>query len=503
MWVGLLVWWTSAWALDASCEDWYDVNNLVDGMNTVEDLFLLERFDEAQETLDVMYVSLPCTLDRLHPAHVARFARLQTISAFHRKDELELNRWERLARTWDVQWPEGYGPDHAVREATAYVPDTEVAQPPGQVVRPPSGGAVLLDGRLLEEPKASVETPHFVQVVDKDGWVESAYWQEGGVFRPQWTVMGDKSPSPAKWYQEPSESFDATQRVYIAPDIRELRSKRRRQFERTVLKRVRAQERVSDLQEERAVRRLDDTTASPEGPRGTELSASDTEDVAAPSEWVGIQIDALSSINTNKQPDLQLSCDDHEALLRTALNGALQGGEVRCLEEALRLERRMTRKVVLSRILIADAHSKGETHRWEGAVRRHLDELDRSDPELSYLYARYLAGRGTEYTKDAIKWSGVALRSAGNWEGVGRAARMADLHRIQTVGAYQMWVAQEEAFRDTGVASAREEAGFWRSQTKSLAREWLDFSAVTEQNSDLASVICTSAAASVRYCDRG
>ena len=503
MLVGLLFWWTSAWALDATCEDWYDVNHLVDGMNTVEDLFLLKRFDEAQETLSVMYTSLPCTLDRLHPAHVARFARLQTISAFHRKDEVELNRWERLARSWDVQWPEGYGPEHAVREATAYVPDTEVAEPPGQVIKPPSGGAMLLDGRLLREPRAAVETPHFVQVVDKDGWVESGYWQEGGVFRPQWTVMGDKVPAVAKWYREPSKSFDATQRVYIAPDVRELRSKRRRQFERTVLKRVRAQERVSDIQEERAVRRLDEAPEPVAGLRGADLSESDTEDVAAPSEWVGIQIDALSSANANRQQGLQLTCDEHDTLLRSALDGRLQGGEVRCLEEALRHERRMTRKVVISRVLIADAHAKGETHRWEGAVRRHLDELDRSDPELSYLYARYLAGRGVEYTTDAIKWSGVALRSAGNWEGVGRAARMADLHRIQTVGAYQMWVAQEETFRATGVASAREEAGFWRSQTKSLSREWLDFSVVTEQNADLARVICASAAASVRYCDRG
>jgi hypothetical protein len=503
MWVGLLVWWTSAWALDATCEDWYDVNHLVDGMNTVEDLFLLERFDEAQETLSVMYISLPCTLDRLHPAHVARFARLQTISAFHRKDDLELNRWERLARTWDVQWPESYGPEHAVREAAAYVPDVELAEPPGQVVRPPSGGGVLLDGRLLRKPKASVETPHFVQIVDKEGWVESAYWQEGGVFRPQWTVMGDKAPAVAKWYRPPSETFDATQRVYIPPDVREVRAKQRRQFERTLGKRSRAQERVSELQEERAVRRLDESVGVSSGPRGSDVRAADTEDVAAPSEWVGIQIDALSSINSERRADLQLVCDDHDGLLRSALKGQLQGGEVRCLEESLRHERRMTRKVIFSRILIADAHAKEETHRWEGAVRRHLDELDRSDPELSYLYARYLAGRGADYTTDAIKWSGVALRSAGNWEGVGRAARMADLHRIQTVGAYQMWVAQEQIFQETGVASAHEEAGFWRSQTKSLAREWLDFSAATEQRADLARVICTSAAASIRYCDRG
>ena len=283
MLVSMLVWWASAWALDASCEDWYDVNHLVDGMNTVEDLFLLERFDEAEETLRVMHDSLPCTLDRLHPSHVSRFARLQTISAFHRQDDSALNRWERLARAWEVAWPEGYGPDHAVREAVTYVPDTEVAKPPGQVVRPPNGGALLLDGVLLTEPIAKTETPHFVQIVDKDGWVESAYWQEGGVFQPQWTAMGDKAPAVAKWYAAPSESFDPSQRVYIAPDIRELRSKKRRQFERTVLKRARAQERVAELQEERAEKRMDDVSELEAGPRATDLSATDMMDVAAPS----------------------------------------------------------------------------------------------------------------------------------------------------------------------------------------------------------------------------
>jgi hypothetical protein len=502
MWTGIWLVLTQAWALDASCEESYDVNNIVEGMNAVEDLLVLERYQEVTETLGSMKGAMPCSVDRLHPAHIARFARLMAIDAFHEQDDFSMVRWGRLSSVARSPWPDGYGPDHAVREALSYVELPEDVRPPGQVVRPPSGGGMLVDGRLLQTPEVPGEMPHFVQIVDRTGWVVSAYWQDGGLFPPDWIGGGSKVASLPRWYREPTGEFDPTQRVYISPSEREDRAKRRRQEVREASSVKHQQSRVMEEQAQRAERRVQALEREQEREVLVEPLDAEAAEALASTQWQSFEFDVMDIDSGAEKAKVYEGCEDLFALSGWAREGQLTLGQVRCLEEALRYERRMTRKVDMSRILMADAYVKDETHRWEGIVHRHLTEIDRSDPDLCYLYARYLAGLGEESLLEAIRWAGIALESAVNWQGPERVPRMQHLHRIQTVGAHLMWLKSEAFYQERGEPSAREAAGFWRSQTKALSREWIDFATVTQGEKGLPYNLCFSAAGNVDYCRR-
>lgn len=502
MWAGVWLFWAQAWALDASCEESFDVNHIVEGMNAVEDLLVLERYEEATETLGAMERSMPCTLDRLHPAHIARFARLMAIDAFHHQDDFSMVRWGRLSSVANAPWPDGYGPDHAVREALTYVELPGAVRPPGRMIRPPAGGGILLDGRLLLVPEVAGEMPHFVQVLDRSGWVVSAYWQDGGLFPPEWISGGSKQPAVPRWYREPSGGFDPTQRVYISPKEKEERAKRRRQEERDAQSAKHQQNRVIEEQELRAERRSQALERDQEREPLVEPLDAEAADTLASNSWNAMEFSVMGAGTSAPEVAAYETCEDLNDLMARAHDGKLSLGQIRCLEEALRYERRMTRKVDMSRILMADAYLKDEIHRWQGVVNRHLTDIDRSDPDLCYLYARYLAGMGEESLLDAIRWAGIALESAVNWRGTERVQRVQHLHRIQTVGAHRMWLRSEDQYQELGEPGAREAAGFWRSQTKALSREWIDYVMLTGGDMSLAYNLCFSAAGNVDYCRR-
>jgi len=262
------------------------------------------------------------------------------------------------------------------------------------------------------------------------------------------------------------------------------------------------QSRVNDEQVQRAERRQQ--ALEREHERGASVEPLDAEaaDALEATQWRAFEFDVMDADSGGDDTQVYAGCDDLFALSERARTGQLTLGEIRCLEEALRYERRMTRKVDMSRILMADAYVKEELHRWEGIVHRHLTEIDRSDPDLCYLYARHLAGLGEDSLLEAIRWAGIALESAVNWQGSDRVLRMQHLHRIQTVGAHRMWLKSEASYQERGEPRAREAAGFWRSQTKALSREWIDFSTVTQGDIGLPYNLCFSAAGNVDYCHR-
>ena len=71
--------------------------------------------------------------------------------------------------------------------------------------------------------------------------------------------------------------------------------------------------------------------------------------------------------------------------------GKLTKGQINCLEERLNKESKQTSKDKISRILMANAYASGDKRTWENLVKRHLDQIDQSDPDLCYKYARHLS----------------------------------------------------------------------------------------------------------------
>jgi hypothetical protein len=169
-------------------------------MDDVDRYLVSDRIQQAAELVDSVERSLPCLDDRADIADVGRFAQQESLVAFYDQDSDETVRWGLLARYTLQEDPWEYGPP-AWRDLVDQAPDPPVAGPDGGLSFP-RGGGILLNGLLLEAPKARVEVPHLVQVVDRDGLPVTTAWQDGAAFAPE--LLGPPLPLEVpEWYVSP------------------------------------------------------------------------------------------------------------------------------------------------------------------------------------------------------------------------------------------------------------------------------------------------------------
>src|SRR5690606_16230954 len=128
-------------------------------------------------------------------------------------------------------------------------------------------------------------------------------------------------------------------------------------------------------------------------------------------------------------------CGDLVRLEPSAMMGKLKDAEIRCLDQSLREAERQTVKDKISRVLLADAWAKGDSHRWEGIARRHLEEIDRSDPDMCYKFAVYLLERPADYMDETMKWADVALDNRTRWTGELHVKRVYALYKVKGMAA--------------------------------------------------------------------
>ncbi len=181
-----------------------------------------------------------------------------------------------------------------------------------------------------------------------------------------------------------------------------------------------------------------------------------------------------------------------------ASKGALDDVAVACLETAYAASREQVTKGKISRVLLVNAYAT-DTAQWALLVRRHLDEVDQSDPDVSYLYAFYLYNHGTP-PADVIHWSDVGLERRQVWTGAVHVSRVTGLLRLRTLAAMTEWKAL--SLRATDEAAVRPLAEEARVKTKTFAREWLDFAREAGRDTQQPTEICLSAA-SAEACGLG
>jgi hypothetical protein len=225
-----------------------------------------------------------------------------------------------------------------------------------------------------------------------------------------------------------------------------------------------------------------------------------------PAEWAAIDFgdekSAIATADTLERAGVGVQCGDLLAIEPRSMMGKLSEDEILCLEQTLRHEPRQTMRDRISRVLMADAWAKNQPHRWEAAVRRHLTEIDRSDADLCYLFSRYLSRTGPDGSAETIRWADLALENAQQWEGETHTKRVFELYRIKAIAAQTKWYEREQAVSLAGTQKALiEEATAWRNTTKTLAREWLQFAAISGQDEAAATKLCVSAAGTQDYCE--
>jgi hypothetical protein len=196
-------------------------------------------------------------------------------------------------------------------------------------------------------------------------------------------------------------------------------------------------------------------------------------------------------------------CGDLYALEPAAMLGNLTNPQIVCLEDKLNVTEVQTFKKRLSLILIVDAWSSGDAERmrWEALVRRHLDEFDRSDPDLCYKFARHLQKRGPEYGQEAVRWADIALENKTLWSGDTYVSRVYSLLKLKSMAAADVWQASEDALSaDPTNPDLTVERDSRRNEAKTIAREWLDYARESGKDPTRAFDLCVSAAGTEQYC---
>ena len=194
-------------------------------------------------------------------------------------------------------------------------------------------------------------------------------------------------------------------------------------------------------------------------------------------------------------------CDDMMALESPAILGELSEGHVRCLDARIGAERLQTTRDSLSRLLLVNAQAAGARGEWERLMVRHLEDIDRSDPDLCFSYAIHLhKTRDLDNAEEAIRWADVALENKQRWEGEAHVKRVNGLLRLRAEAGNRLWLDAEKRYQKAPTGDNDADVRDYRGLAKDTAREWLDYARAAEQSTDMPYKLCMSAAGTREFC---
>ena len=183
-----------------------------------------------------------------------------------------------------------------------------------------------------------------------------------------------------------------------------------------------------------------------------------------------------------------------------ATKGALEDDQKACLEDSYASAELQTTKDKISRVLLVNAYAYN-TSTWAKLVSRHLDEVDRSDPDIAYLYAFYLYNNDKADSEEVIRWTNVALERRDTWSGDVYVSRVYGLMRLRAVAATSVWELAEKERSDSGsTQEVLDRIDDLRNRTKTYSREWVDFAKVSGRSVEEPLAICLSAATLAKAC---
>lgn len=190
-------------------------------------------------------------------------------------------------------------------------------------------------------------------------------------------------------------------------------------------------------------------------------------------------------------------CDDVKRLEPLAMLGKLDAPTLACLEAGATTGA-LTSRDRYSRVLLADAWGKGDRAAWSRLAKRHLDEIDASDAEMSYKFALQLQRDGKH--EPTIVWSERSLERAVQWTGDTYVDRVSALHKLRAMAAQALWKQAEEKAVAAPSSEASAAADKARARTKVFAREWYEYTASAGRDATKALQLCVAAAGTADYC---
>jgi hypothetical protein len=194
------------------------------------------------------------------------------------------------------------------------------------------------------------------------------------------------------------------------------------------------------------------------------------------------------------------ACDDLVRLEPAAMIGQLTNDDVSCLETRIAQDALQTQRDKVSRVLMVNAEGRGDMAEWMTLAARHLEVIDRSDPDLCFRYALLLARGEVEDAEIALRWADYALENKHVWQGPAYKQRVYALLGLRADLAARLWLDAEQTYVDDRSDDAEALASRWRGGAKDFAREWLDYARVSGQSTAQPGVLCRSAAGNDGFC---
>lgn len=258
---------------------------------------------------------------------------------------------------------------------------------------------------------------------------------------------------------------------------------------------------------EKALQELDGGTVAPPG---EEVSATSESVVEEDSSSAAVAVvppppppEPQPVVEMPPPPGMPDTCKNLLALEPFALMGQLTTALHGCLEERLGTEEQQTVKNKISRVLMMDAEARRDGDRMETLLGRHLQEIDRSDPDLCFKYAVKLARKDISHAEEAIRWAGYALENKQEWTKATYKRRLFDLYKLRAETSNRLWTHWDAVYVEDRAAVSQGNSEAWRNQTKQYAREWLDYAKASEQRVLRARNLCIAAAGTSDFCEEG
>lgn len=196
-------------------------------------------------------------------------------------------------------------------------------------------------------------------------------------------------------------------------------------------------------------------------------------------------------------PDYSSELDRLRDLEADATRGALTDAQKDCLEAAYGRADQQTAKNKISRVLLVNAYAYSTSY-WAQLMQRHLDEVERSDPDLAYLWAFYKYNTEPDVNADeVVQWTETALERKDVWTGDVFVSRVYGLMKLRAIAASRMWQTAEEK---RAAGASNDGIDELRNNAKTYAREWVDFAAVSGRDTEESLAVCLAAATQAKAC---
>jgi len=224
----------------------------------------------------------------------------------------------------------------------------------------------------------------------------------------------------------------------------------------------------------------DDENLRPEPePEPEAVAASAPEPTSRPEPKREVQVARLV-VGEVQQPATTSPCEELVVLEPQAAMGTLPPDIIACLEATMSGTAPLTTKDKVSRLLIWDAEARNDTVAWERQVRRHLETVGSSDPDICMALAIRLKKKGTvSALEESIELTSTALENRSRYSGEQFVKRVNALHALRTIAAEMVWRRYENSVPGLRSEEVETRTEAMRHRTRDYAREWLDYASVS------------------------